>query len=138
MREEVNIEDNDNCLIKIYDGYNKKDNFKHKNNYINFKNNNHKNIENNDEMKNNILGKKLINLNMINSDNNSDDLVIVTPQINNNLNFENFTNEITDEYTIKNETIVYMNKGSEINENTNNRPNHKKKLEINVLQMPKY
>ena len=130
MREEVNIEDNDNCLIKIYDGYNKKDNFKHNNNYINFKNNNHKNIENNDEMKNNILGKKLINLNMINSDNNSDDLVIVTPQINNNLNFENFTNEITDEYTIKNETIVYMNKGSEINENTNNRPNHKNIMEI--------
>ena len=74
---------------------------------------NHKNENNNI----NILGKKMFNLKLNNENigkernsSNDDELVIITPRLNkNNIAVENYANEITDEFTIKNETLVYIN-----------------------------
>ena len=133
LYEEVNINDNENGLIKIFDGLHKKVYCNQNNSNINNNENILQNKEYNDNkvgIKKKILGKKMLNLNMINSENNNnDELVIITPRNNNNnlnnINNENYANEITDEYTIKNETLVYINeisnKGSEINENINNK-----------------
>ena len=42
----------------------------------------------------------------INNNKNDEDLIIITPR-NNQLTHENYNNEITDEHTIKNDTLVY-------------------------------
>jgi len=75
------------------------------------------------------VGKKVMNLNINNdklvkdkSSSNDDELIIITPRLNNNKGVESYINEITDDFTIKNETLVYINehtmsKNSEINDN---------------------
>ena len=75
-------------------------------------------INHNNENNNiNILGKKMFNLKLNNENlgkernsSNDDELVIITPRLNkNNIAVETYANEITDEFTIKNETLVYIN-----------------------------
>ena len=75
------------------------------------------------------IGKKVMNLNINNdklgkdkSSSNDDELIIITPRLNNNKGVESYINVITDDFTIKNETLVYINehtisKNSEINDN---------------------
>ena len=77
--------------------------------------------KNNFKSKNN-KGKKTFGLKKSKGEieNNSDELIIITPnKTNNNHYFENCNNEITDEYTIKNETGVYNNDNTDIKIKTN-------------------
>jgi len=107
-QKEVKLEDNDSSLIKKLEGNYPKDKMNKINKFINHKNENN-NI--------NILGKKMFNLKLNNENigkernsSNDDELVIITPRLNkNNIAVENYANEITDEFTIKNETLVYIN-----------------------------
>ena len=114
--KEVKLDNNESNLMNKSEG----NNYKDKQNktyrcYNNLKNSKKK--ENNYKIKNNILGKKLLNLNNINqkiskeiTDNNEDELIIITPRMKNNNQYsESNANEITDEFTIKNETLVYVN-----------------------------
>ena len=50
---------------------------------------------------------------------NEEDLIIITPR-NNKLMNENYNNEITDDHTIKNETLVYNFESKNLNNNNNN------------------
>ena len=114
--KEVKLDNNESNLMNKSEG----NNYKDKQNktyrcYNNLKNSKKK--ENNYKIKNNILGKKLLNLNNINQKiskeityNNEDELIIITPRMKNNNQYsESNANEITDEFTIKNETLVYVN-----------------------------
>ena len=56
---------------------------------------------------------------------NEEDLIIITPR-NNKLMNENYNNEITDEHTIKNETLVYNFENKNLN-NNNNKDNKESK-----------
>ncbi len=119
-QKEVKLEENDSSLINKLDGNYPKDKMNKINKFVN--NNSGNNSINNI----NILGKKLFTLKLNNENlgkernsSNEDELVIITPRLNkNNIGVENYANEITDELTIKNETLVYMgdylsNKSSE-------------------------
>ena len=127
-QKEVKLGDNESNLISgleenyIKDELNKK--YEFENNKLNILNNNNHNI----------LGKKMLNLKINNNEklgrekgSSNDELVIITPRLNNNyIGSESFPNEITDELTIKNETLVYINeyssgKSCEIKKNPNNK-----------------
>ena len=56
---------------------------------------------------------------------NEEDLIIITPR-NNKLMNENYNNEITDDHTIKNETLVYNFENKNLN-NNNNKDNKESK-----------
>ena len=77
---------------------------------------------NNGFLKKSINNKREIIIND-NNNNKDEDLIIITPR-NNKLKYENYNNEITDDHTIKNETLVYNfeNKYSK-EENSNNEDN---------------
>ena len=107
-QKEVKLDDNDTNLInKLEENYNQPNPTEK---YL---------FDNNCRMNNNnnILGKKMLNLKINNdklgkekSSSNDDELVIITPRLNNNyIGIESYSNEITDEFTIKNETLVYIN-----------------------------
>ena len=133
--KEVKIDNNETYLMNKLEGnnYNDKQNKAYRC-YNNLKNSKKK--EYNYKIKNNFLGKKMLNLNNINgkiskekTDNNEDELIIITPRMKNNNQYsESNANEITDEFTIKNETLVYVNdyisnRESEIKNVTNKNPN---------------
>lgn len=63
---------------------------------------------------------------------NEEDLIIITPR-NNKLMNENYNNEITDDHTIKNETLVYNFENKNLN-NNNNKDNKESK-NINKQRM---
>ena len=90
-------------------------------------------IKNNKEKK--IFGLKK---NKNDVDNNNDELIIITPNKNNNNYYlESFNNnEITDEYTIKNETGVYNNDNIDMKTNNTNgvkEDNKKDKINSNLI-----
>ena len=103
------------------------------------------NKNNNDILKIKINNKREITIND-NNNKNDEDLIIITPR-NNKLMYDNYNNEITDEHTIKNETLVYNfeNKCSkdisknlneiENEENDNLNTNNKDNKSINKLKI---
>ena len=117
--------------VKLYDNdSNSKDNMKEK----------YDNIRNNVDDYNKNAGKKVINLNINNdklgkdkNSSNDDELIIITPRLNKNDNgFESYINEITDDFTIKNETMVYINEHT-ISKNSETKINIDNNLEINKI-----
>ena len=125
-QKEVKLDDNDNCLISKLDEDNNKRQINQNNKYKN-------NYEDKNTNKNNNLGNKKLNLKVYNlakdkSFSNEDELVIITPRLKNNKYVESNANEVTDEITIKNETLVYINefisnKGSETKKSTDKKQN---------------
>ena len=121
-QKEVKIDDKDSILMNQLEGYNSRDKIGKKYKYIN---KNNKNKEYNYKIKKNLLVNKKLNLNkdidklgIEKSDCNDEELVVITPRHYNNIYGDSYLNEITDELTIKNETLVYINdyisnKGSE-------------------------
>jgi len=121
-QKEVKIDDKDSILMSQLEGYNSRDKIGKKYKYIN---KNNKNKEYNYKIKKNLLVNKKLNLNkdidklgIEKSDCNDEELVVITPRHYNNIYGDSYLNEITDELTIKNETLVYINdyisnKGSE-------------------------
>ena len=119
-QKEVKIDDKDSILMNQLEGYNSRDKIGKKQKYIN---KNNKNKEYNYKIKKNLLVNKKLNLNkdidklgIEKSDGNDEELVVITPRHYNNIYGDSYLNEITDELTIKNETLVYINdynKGSE-------------------------
>ena len=117
-QKEVKLDDNDYLINKLERNNNKDRNkqyFKYKKNFE-VKNNE---TNNNCSKQLNYLNEIIDKLGKEKGSNNEDELVIITPRLKNNINSESYANEITDEFTIKNETLVYINdyisnKGSEI------------------------
>ena len=131
-QKEVKIDDKDSFLMSQLEEYNSKDKIGKKYKYIN---KNNKNKEYNYKIKKNLLVNKKLNLNKNidkleknRSDCNEEDLVVITPRHYNNIYGDSYQNEITDEFTIKNETLVYINdyisnKGSEGEKNVEKKIN---------------
>ena len=122
-QKEVNMDNNDNSIIKKF----KKNNSNEKKNKkLKFFNKIKLHGKKEYNYKNGILENKKpnSNLNIIGNDNNlgnNDELIIITPRLNSNIASETYLNDITDEFTIKNETLVY------INEYINNKESESKK-----------
>ena len=117
--------------VKLYDNdSNSKDNMKEK----------YDNIRNNVDYYNKNDGKKVMNLNINNdklgkdkNSSNDDELIIITPRLNKNDNgFESYINEITDDFTIKNETMVYINEHT-MSKNSETKNYIDNNLEINKI-----
>ena len=110
-QKEVNMDNNDNSIIKKF----KKNNSNEKKNKkLKFFNKIKLHGKKEYNYKNGILENKKpnSNLNIIGNDNNlgnNDELIIITPRLNSNIASETYLNDITDEFTIKNETLVYIN-----------------------------
>ena len=110
-QKEVNMDNNDNSIIKKF----KKNNSNEKKNKkLKFFNKIKLHGKKEYNYKNGILENKKpnSNLNIIGNDNNlgnNDELIIITPRLNSNKASETYLNDITDEFTIKNETLVYIN-----------------------------
>lgn len=131
-QKEVNMDNNDNSIIKKF----KKNNSNEKKNKkLKFFNKIKLHGKKEYNYKNGILENKKpnSNLNIIGNDNNlgnNDELIIITPRLNSNIASETYLNDITDEFTIKNETLVY------INEYISNKESESKKVMIrNVIQI---
>ena len=87
------------------------------------------------------LSKKIFNLKKENElnkgkniNNDEDELIIITPR--NNINSENNNNDITDDFTIKNETVVYNIENSAENMKYNtclNEIKEENKLNLSIL-----
>ena len=118
--EELRMRDEENSLKKLYIKYNSKipdkiSDLELRNLYKTNRNAKYiKNIKNDKKLHEKMnLSKKLFNSkknneynkNKIELNENNDDLIIITPR--NNILLESCNNEITDDYTIKNETAVY-------------------------------
>jgi len=93
MEKELKMKEDDGSLCIIE--YNKKKMFS-----------NNKKDEILNEKKNNSKKNENLKIKISNSNKNEEDLIIITPR-HNKLNSENYNNEITDEHTIRNETLVY-------------------------------
>ena len=133
--KEVKIDNNESNLMNELEGRDYKDKiYKKYRCHNNLRNS--QNREYNSKIKNSLLGNKKLNLNNINEkiskekeDYNDDELIIITPRIKNNNQYcDSNSNEITDEFTIKNETLVYVNdyinnKETEIKKYTNLKQN---------------
>ena len=133
--KEVKIDNNESNLMNELEGIDYKDKlYKKYRCHNNLRNS--QNREYNSKIKNSLLGNKKLNLNNINEkiskekeDYNDDELIIITPRIKNNNQYcDSNSNEITDEFTIKNETLVYVNdyinnKETEIKKYTNLKQN---------------
>ena len=138
--KEVKMDNYENNLMKKSDRSNYEDKLNKKYRYINNAKNS-KNKEYNYKIKNNLLGKKMLNLNNIKdkiakdkNEYNDDELVIITPRLKNNNQYsESYANEITDEFTIKNETLVYMN-DCEDNKESDIQKNNKQKSNTNKIK----
>ena len=139
IQEEVKMDkNNDNILKKICIEFNNstnQDQYKTNYNYetrnygiekhdditefANFEKNYKKN-KNSFKVKSN-KGKKIFGLKKNRGEiDNNDELVIITPGKDNNIFLESFNNDITDEYTIKNETAVYNNENNDMKTNNLN------------------
>ena len=138
--KEVKMDNYENNLMNKSDRSNYEDKLNKKYRYINNAKNS-KNKEYNYKIKNNLLGKKMLNLNNIKdkipkdkNEYNDDELVIITPRLKNNNQYsESYANEITDEFTIKNETLVYMN-DCEDNKKSDIQKNNKQKSNTNKIK----
>ena len=138
--KEVKMDNYENNLMNKSDRSNYEDKLNKKYRYINNAKNS-KNKEYNYKIKNNLLGKKMLNLNNIKdkipkdkNEYNDDELVIITPRLKNNNQYsESYANEITDEFTIKNETLVYMN-DCEDNKESDIQKNNKQKSNTNKIK----
>ena len=138
--KEVKMDNYENNLMNKSDRNNYEDKLNKKYRYIN-NTKNSKNKEYNYKIKNNLLGKKMLNLNNIKdripkdkNEYNDDELVIITPRLKNNNQYsESYANEITDEFTIKNETLVYMN-DCEDNKESDIQKNNKQKSNTNKIK----
>lgn len=139
LQEEVKMDKNDdNILKKICIEFNNsrnQDQYKTNYNYetrnygsekhaditgfANFEKNYKKN-KNSFKVKSN-KGKKIFGLKKNRGEiENNDELVIITPGKDNNIFLESFNNDITDDYTIKNETAVYNNENNDMKTNNLN------------------
>ena len=138
--KEVKMDNYENNLMNKSDRSNYEDKLNKKYRYINNAKNS-KNKEYNYKIKNNLLGKKMLNLNNIKdripkdkNEYNDDELIIITPRMKNNNQYsESYANEITDEFTIKNETLVYVN-DCEDNKESDIQKNNKQKSNTNKIK----
>ena len=132
-QKEVKIDDKDSILMSQLEENNSTEKIGKKFKYIN-NNKNFKNKEYNYKIKKNLLGNKKLNLNkdidkLIKDkiDCNEEELVIITPRHYNNNYVDSYLNEITDEFTIKNETLVYINDNISNKGSENKKSSEKKK-----------